>query len=97
MTSKSVCDKSHPTNLEFLPSIGIKGSVVVEDIDEWKVMTDPNLIIVSVMGRSNLHSSGAELHVYDNRVRDNWDSAINERMDGEFPAKVLRAVRTSNA
>jgi hypothetical protein len=88
--------KSCATNLEFLPSIGIKGSVVVEDVDERKVMTDSNLIIVSVMGRSNLHGSGTELHVDDNRVRDDWDSAIDERMDGEFSVKMLRVVRMSN-
>jgi len=84
------------TNLEFIPSIRIKGSVVVEDIDEWKFVTGPSLIIVSVMGGSNLHSPGTELHVDDNRVGDNWYSAVNERVDGKFSVKMLRAVRRSN-
>ena len=52
-------------------------------------MTYSNLIIVSVMGRSNLHSSSTELHIDDNRVGDYWDSTINERMDGEFSVKML--------
>lgn len=88
--------KSYATDLEFFPSIRVKGSVVVEDVDERKVMTDSNLIIISVMGRSNLHSSGTEFHVNDNGVRDDWDSAVDERMDGEFSVKMLRVVRTSN-
>jgi len=88
--------KSYATDLEFFPSIEIKGSIVVEDVDEWKAITNSNLIIISVMGGSNLHSSGTELHVDDNGVRDDWESAIDERMDGEFSVKVLRAVRTSN-
>jgi len=84
------------TDLEFFPSIGVKGSVVVEDVDEWKAMTNSNLVIIPVMGGGNLHSSGAELHVDDNGVRDDWDPAIDERMDGEFSVKMLRVVRTSN-
>jgi len=88
--------KSHVTDLKFFPSVGVKGSVVVEDVDEWKVMTDPNLIIISVMGRSNLHSSGTELHVDDNGVCDDWDSAVDERMDSEFSVKMLGVVRTSD-
>ena len=91
-----LCDKSCATDLEFFPSIGVKGSVVVEDVDEWKAMTNSDLIIISVMGGSNLHSSGTELHVDDNGVRDDWDSAIDERMDGEFSVKMLRVVRTGN-
>lgn len=81
-------------NLEFLPSIGIKGPVVVKDVDERKVMADSNLVIVSIMSRSNLNSSGTELHVDNDRVGDNRESAINERVDSKFSVKVLRVVRT---
>lgn len=55
-------------------------------------MTDSNFIIVSVMGRGNLHSSGTEFHVDNNGVRDNWYSAVNERMDCKFSVKVLQIV-----
>ena len=84
------------TDLESLPSVGIEGSVVVEDVDEREVVTDSNLIIVSIMRRGNLDSSSTELHVDDNGVRDDWDSAINERMDGEFSMKMLQLVGKSS-
>ena len=84
------------TNLESLPSVGIKGSVVVEDVDEGEAMTDSNLIIVSIVRGGNLDSAGTELHVHDNGVRDDWDSAINERMNGKFSMKVLQPVKTTS-
>ena len=57
-------------------------------------MADSNLVIVSIMSRSNLNSSGTELHVDNDRVGDNRESAINERVDSKFSVKVLRVVRT---
>lgn len=84
-------------DLESLPNIGIECSVVVEDVDERKVMTDSDFVIISIMRRSNLDSSGAEFHVDDDRVRDNWDSAINERVGGEFSMEMLQLARTINA
>ena len=89
-------DKSRKTDLELLSSTGIQGSVIVEDVDERKIMTDSNLIIVSVVCGGNLDSSGAELHVNDDRVRDYWNSAVNEWVDGKFPVKVLQLVQTSD-
>lgn len=53
-------------------------------------MTDPNFIIVSIVRGGNLYSSSAEFHVYDDRVRDNWESAIDERVDSEFSVKMLQ-------
>ena len=98
MASKSICRiKSCITDLEFLSSIRIKSPVVVEDIDKWKVVTDSNLVVISIMGGGNLHSSGTELHVDDDRVRDDWDSAINERVGSEFSVKMLQLVRTGDA
>lgn len=84
---------SRSTNLESLPSIGIKGSIVIENVDEGKVMTDSNFIIVSVMRRSNLNSSCTEFHVDDDRVRDNRESAIYERVDSEFSVKMLQSFK----
>jgi len=60
-------------------------------------MTGSDLIIISIVRRSNFDSSGAEFHVDDNGVRDNWDSPIDERVGGEFSVKVLQFVQTSNA
>ena len=84
-------------NLEFLPSIGIERPVVVQNVDERKVVADPDLIIVSIMRRSDFNSSGAELHVDNNRICDDWNSAIDERVDGKFSVKMLQAVGTSDA
>jgi hypothetical protein len=65
-TSKPVyVAKLCAANLEFLPSIGIKGPVVVENVDEGKVVTNPNFVIVSIMGGGNLYGSGAEFHIDD--------------------------------
>ena len=57
-------------------------------------MADSNLVIVSIMSRSNLNSSGTELHVDNDRVGDNRESAINKRVDSKFSVKVLQVVRT---
>lgn len=88
--------KPRTSNLEFISSVGIESSVVVEDVDEREVMTDSNLVVVSVMCRGNLDSSGTKLHVNNDRVRDDWDSAMNERVDGVFSVKMLRLVQTGN-
>jgi len=89
--------KPYTTNLESLPGVGIEGSVVVEDVDEREVVADSNLIIVSIVRRGNLDSSSTELHVDDDGVRDYWDSAVNERMDGKFSVKMLQLVGTGSA
>jgi len=60
-------------------------------------MTDPNLIIVSIVRGGNLDSASTKLHVDNNGVRDDWDSAIDERMEGKFSVKVLQLVQASNA
>ena len=80
---------SRITNLELLPSVGIECSVVVEDVDERKVVTDSDLVIVPIMCGGDLDGSGAELHIDDYRVGDYRDSAIDERMDGKFSVKML--------
>jgi hypothetical protein len=59
-------------------------------------MTDSNFIIVSVVRGGNLNGTGTKLHVDDNRVRDDWNSAVDERVDGEFSVKMLQLVQTSN-
>lgn len=76
-------------DLEFIPGIGIEGPVVVENVNEWKVMTGSNFIIISVVCGGNLYSSCAEFHVDDNRVGDDREPAINERVDSEFSVKML--------
>ena len=91
------CDEYRTTNLEFLSSVGIESSVIVEDVDERKVMADSNLIIVSIMRRGDLDSASAEIHVNDNGVHDDWDSAINERVDGKFSVKMLQVVQITNS
>ena len=53
-------------------------------------MTDSNLVVISIMCRSDLDSSRAELHVNNYRVRDNRESAIDKRVDGKFTMKVLQ-------
>lgn len=59
-------------------------------------MTDSNFIIVSVVRRGDLNGTGTKLHVDDNRVRDDRNSAVDERVDGEFSVKMLQLVQTSN-
>ena len=44
------------------------------------------------MSRGNFHSSGTEFHVDNDGVRDDWYSAINERMDCKFSVKMLQIV-----
>lgn len=56
-------------------------------------MTDPDFVIVPIMGGSDLYSSSAEFHVDDDGVRDNRESAIDERVDSEFSVKVLQRIQ----
>jgi hypothetical protein len=95
--SKPVCVVAcGATNLEFLPSVGIQGPIVVENVKEGKIMTDSNFVVVSIMCRSNLDSSRTELHVDDYRVRDNRESAIDKWVDGKFTMKVLQIIQTGS-
>jgi hypothetical protein len=59
-------------------------------------MTDSNLVIVSIMGGGDFNGSGSELHVDDDRVGDNRDSAIDERVDCKFSVKMLQVVQIGN-
>lgn len=56
-------------------------------------MADSNFIIVSVVCGGDLYGSSAEFHIDDDRVRDNRESAIDERMDSEFSVKMLSMVQ----
>ena len=59
-------------------------------------MADSDFIIVPIMRRRDLDSPGTELHVDDDRIHNDWDSAINERVDGKFSVEMLRLVEPSN-
>lgn len=76
------------TYLELLTRVFIKRTVIVQNIDEWQVMADSNLVIVWIMRRGDLHSAGTELHVDDDVVRDDGDAAVEEGVFGEFTVEM---------
>jgi hypothetical protein len=71
--------------LEKLSSILIEGTVVVHDVDKLEIVSLSDFIIIRIVCRGDLHSSGSEFHVDDDRICHDWDSAVDEWMNGIFP------------
>lgn len=90
ITSKPVhLAKNRVADLKFLPGIGIKGPIVIENVYEGKLVANSNFVVIPVMSGGNLDSSGAEFHVNDDRVFYNRESAIDKRVDSKFSVKML--------
>ena len=68
------------THLIGLPSVLIERAIVVQDIDERKFMPDTNFVIVGIVCWGNLDGSCSEFHIDGNRVGDNGDATVKERM-----------------
>ena len=65
----------------------VQGSVLVENVDELKVVTLAELVIVEIVGRGQLDSTGTELLV-DVGVGDNREETVDEGVAGELANKV---------
>jgi hypothetical protein len=70
-------------------SVYIKSAVIVQNVYEIKLVSHSNIIIVGIVGGSDLHGTGPERHVDDNVIRHYWDTTVHERMDSKLAVKVL--------
>ena len=76
-------------HLELLAGIGVESAIVIENVDEVKVVALANFVIVRVMRGRDLDSTGTKLHVDDDGVSDDRYSAIHEWMEDEFAVQML--------
>jgi hypothetical protein len=76
--------------LELLAGIRVECTVVLEYIDELKVVTFPDLVIVEIVRRSDLDSTGSERHIDDDRVGDDRNASIEEGVQCKLAVQMLR-------
>lgn len=53
-------------------------------------MSYPNIIIIRVVGRRDLHGTSSKSHVDGNLVRHYRNTTVYEGVDGKLAVKVLR-------
>lgn len=75
--------------LEFLPSVLIERAIIIQDVDEFQLVSDSNLIIIRVVCWGDFHSSGTKRHIDNDIIRHDRDATVDERMHGELAMKVL--------
>ncbi len=64
--------------------------IVIKDVDEFQVMSNPNIIVVRIVSWRYLNGPCSEFHVYRDGVRHNRDLAVrDEGMDGDFSVQML--------
>ena len=66
----------------------VDGSVIVQDVDLFQVVTFSNLEVVGVMSRGDLYAAGSELFVYI-EIADHRDLAVGEGELQHFSDEVL--------
>lgn len=52
-------------------------------------MSYADFIIIGIVRRGDLDSTSSKRHIYDNRVCNDWDASIKERMDCKFSMQML--------
>ena len=52
-------------------------------------MSYPDIVIIRIMGRRDLHGTSSKGHVDDNAIRHYWNTTVYEGMDGKLAVKVL--------
>lgn len=67
-------------HLEFRSGIGVQSTVVVQDIDELKFVSNSNSVIVRIVSRCDLDSSSSKLHIDGFLIANDRDPSSEERM-----------------
>lgn len=52
-------------------------------------MSYPNVIIVRIVGRRDLHGTSSKSHVDNNVIRHYWDTTVYEGVDSKLAVKML--------
>jgi hypothetical protein len=79
--------------LKCLPSLCIEGAIIIQDVDERKVVPLADFIMQRIMSRPDCDSPGAKIHI-DHVIRDDWKAPLNERMSCIFASEMLRQFST---
>ena len=59
----------------------VEGAVVVQDVDKLEVVALADFVIVQIVGRRDLDSTGTELHIDGDLVGNDRNATIHEGMD----------------
>lgn len=78
-----------PHTSELGAGVLVKGPVVVEDVDNRQVVTEPHVVVVRIVPGRDFHGARTEGHVDGDVVSDNGDAAFEEGVFGEFAVEVL--------
>lgn len=89
MSIRSKCSFRAQTHLELLSSIFIERSIIIQNVDKIKPVTDTNLIIIRIMSWRDLHCTSSKLLVYF-FIDDNGKTPLQEGMNGKLAMKVLQ-------
>ena len=74
-----------------LRTFAVDGTIGVEDGDELQVVTLTTFVIVGIMSRGNLHSTGTKLHVNKIGVLNDGDATTVEGVNKELAMQMLVA------
>jgi len=80
------------THLESVSGILVKRPVVIQDIYKRKFMPYTNFVVVGIVSGCDLNGSRSELHIDDDRIRNDWQAAVDERMGGKFTMQMLYVI-----
>ena len=72
------------THFESVSSILIERPIIIQDIYKREFMPHTNFVVVGIVSGRDLHGSGSKLHINNDRIGNDWQAAVDERMDGKF-------------
>jgi hypothetical protein len=75
--------------MELRPGVCVESAVIVQNVYKVKLVSYPNIIIIRIVGRRDLHGTSSKSHVDDNVVRHYWNTTVYERVDGKLAVKML--------
>jgi hypothetical protein len=72
--------------------VAVQSAIIVEDIDELELVPHTTFIVVGIVRGSDLDRSRTKRHVDGFAVRDDGNTAVDERVKGEFAVEVLLVI-----
>jgi hypothetical protein len=72
------------------PSVLIERPIIIKNIDELKIMSLSDFVIVRIMSGCDFDSTSSEFHIDRDGIGDDRQTAIrNERVGSEFAVEML--------
>lgn len=76
--------------LELGSSVGVERAVVIKNIDKFELVAHADFVVVGIVSRCHFDGTGTESHINCNRVSDDRDATIQERVKSKLAVQVLR-------